>query len=69
MIRYMKNMDFAAIETRCGLKMKAPHTIIDKWPTRLKLQPDQQGAQDEFNVVFSSSHRGMDRYVEWARIT
>ncbi|RDW81293.1 uncharacterized protein DSM5745_04850 [Aspergillus mulundensis] len=48
---------------------KEPHTIVDKWPTRLKLQPGQPGAQEEFDRHILRSVRGTLRYVEWQRRT
>lgn len=48
-----------------GLCMKTEHTIIEKWPMRLKLSLPQAGAQDEFDLLQSSGHSGSERYVEW----
>lgn len=51
-----------------GATMKEKHTIIDKWPYRLKLRPGQPGAQDEFDRLLSGETSGKERYVEWKRI-
>ena len=49
-----------------GMRMKKTHTIIGKWPLRLKLRFGQPGAQEEFDILLPSSHSGAERYVEWA---
>ena len=61
----MIRFDFMKIEELFGVTMKEPHTIIDKWPMRLKLRPGQAGAQEEFDVLLSSGHTGTERYVAW----
>ncbi|KAK6392117.1 hypothetical protein LTR65_003889 [Meristemomyces frigidus] len=66
--RYMELENFRAVEQYLGLRMKDPHTIIDKWPMRLRLQQGQAGAQEEFDLLLSSSHTGNERYVEWKRV-
>jgi hypothetical protein len=48
--------------------IKDSHTIIDKWPLRLKLEHGQPGAQEEFELLQQSEHEGVERYVEWKRI-
>jgi hypothetical protein len=48
--------------------MKETHTIIDKWPYRLKLRPGQPGAQEEFDRCISGGMSGKERYVEWKRV-
>lgn len=49
--------------------MKVEHTIIDKWPYRLKLRPGQAGAQEEFDRYLSGGLSSKERYVEWRRIS
>lgn len=63
----MRKHKFNEIEKSVGMTMKETHTIVDKWPMRLKLQPHQSGAQDEFKTALSSGHSGEERYVEWKR--
>ena len=48
--------------------MKKEHTIVEKWPFRLKLEPDQPGAQEEFDLLLCSGVSGQERYVEWQRV-
>lgn len=50
-----------------GLAIKERHTIIDKWPMRLKLRFGQAGAQEEFEVLQASSLTGCERYMEWKK--
>ncbi|RYP05429.1 hypothetical protein DL765_009845 [Monosporascus sp. GIB2] len=44
--------------------MKDPHTIIEKWPTRLKKQPKAEGAREKFKTLLASSFSGCEKYVE-----
>ncbi|KAF2277188.1 uncharacterized protein EI97DRAFT_449912 [Westerdykella ornata] len=66
--RYMEIHRFKEAEKLFGLKMKEPHTIIEPWPTRLKLRHGERGWEDEFKIRHSSAHFGCERYVEWKRI-
>lgn len=66
--RYMERLEFKKIEQYFNVRMKDPHTIIEKWPMRLKLRPGQAGAQEEFDLLLSSAHTGIERYVEWKRV-
>lgn len=47
------------------MAMKGHNTIVDPWPTRLKLYPGQPGAQEEFDNALASPFSGVERYVEW----
>lgn len=51
-----------------GVVAKTRHTIIDEWPMRLKKQPREEGAKEEFIQRLGSGHTGMARYMEWQRI-
>jgi hypothetical protein len=48
--------------------VKEKHTVIEKWPFRLKLQPGQPGAQEEFDRLLAGGVAGKERYVEWKKI-
>lgn len=50
------------------MEMKDHHTIVEKWPLRLKLEPGQPGAEEELKVSLASGHTHVERYVEWARV-
>jgi len=64
----MHHEDFEGMQPRFGLTVKAEHSVIEKWPTRLKLSLPQPGAQEEFDVLLASGHGGNERYVEWSRV-
>jgi hypothetical protein len=61
----MKNADFDSLGLHCGLELKDPHTIVEKWPLRLRANPGDPDAQNEFNMLQASMHSGCERYVEW----
>ena len=50
-----------------NLNLKGVNTITPKWPHRLKLQPNDQGAMFEFNLLMTSGHTGLKRYAEWQK--
>jgi len=66
--RYSRHRDFDRISADLGVAEKESNTIVEKWPMRLKLQPGQEDAQEEFNVMLGSNFSGMERYVEWKRV-
>ncbi|KAM0712890.1 hypothetical protein Q7P35_000340 [Cladosporium inversicolor] len=47
-----------------GVKIKDYHTIVEKWSTRPKLQPDSPGADAELAKVWGAFPNYMERYVE-----
>ncbi|KAJ0168197.1 hypothetical protein CTA2_8707 [Colletotrichum tanaceti] len=51
-----------------GAAMKREHTVIEKWPFRLKLQPGQPGAQAEFNRLIGGGVSSKEFYLEWKRV-
>ncbi|KAJ5674950.1 uncharacterized protein N7477_004884 [Penicillium maclennaniae] len=65
--RFLKDHEFREAGEASGEMMKEPHTIIEEWPSRLKLRPDQSGAQDEFDRRLREGVSGKERYVEWKR--
>ncbi|KAK7946009.1 uncharacterized protein PG986_010330 [Apiospora aurea] len=46
--RYMRGLCVAPMLSTVGTEMKAEHTVVEKWPMRLKKRPGQDGAQEEF---------------------
>ena len=50
------------------VEMKKSNTVIEKWPTQLKLQLGQKGAEDEFRLNLGSSFTNIERYVEWRKV-
>lgn len=61
----MREESFTEIERYLGMTMKQSHTIVEKFPMRLKLRLGQAGAKEEFENLLASSHSGAERYVEW----
>ena len=51
-----------------GTVMKQSHTIVEKWPFRMKLQPGQPVTQAEFDQCLAIGVTGKERYIEWKRI-
>lgn len=51
-----------------GAAMKEEHSIIEKWPYRLKLRPGLRGAQEEFDRRLRDGVSGKERYIEWKRV-
>jgi hypothetical protein len=63
----MQFCDFGQISNDLGMRMKAHNTIIEKWPTQLKLRKGQKGAEEEFRLNLGSNLTNIERYVEWTR--
>jgi len=61
----MEWIDFKAVQRDSGMVMKTKHTVIEEWPTALKLRPGQPGALEEFHLLLSSGGTSSNRYVEW----
>ncbi|KAF5026431.1 hypothetical protein F66182_1496 [Fusarium sp. NRRL 66182] len=51
-----------------GVAMKEKHTIVEKWPFRLTLEPGQKEAKEEFDLMMRGGASGKERYMEWKRI-
>ncbi|KAJ5761103.1 hypothetical protein N7520_008259 [Penicillium odoratum] len=66
--RFMKYYKFKEASEFFEVTMKNEHTIIEKWPYKLKLRPGQPGAQDEFDRALTMGVSGKERYVEWKRV-
>ena len=63
--RYTTLHKFSEITADLRVAAKKVNTIVDKCPMELKLRPGQKGAQQEFDILFSSNFTGTERYVEW----
>jgi hypothetical protein len=59
---------FKQISADLKVEMKKVNTIIDKWPTRLKLRPGEKGDKEAFLALLGSTFIGTERYVEWRRV-
>ena len=64
----MKDFEFSELAQFIGAATKDRHTVIEKWPFRLKLRPGQPGAQQEFDQLLGGGVSSKERYVEWKRI-
>ncbi|KAL4805432.1 hypothetical protein BDV18DRAFT_140850 [Aspergillus unguis] len=65
--RFMETHKFSTVGQSFNAAMKEPNTIIDRAPFQLKLQPGEEGAQEEFEQRFCDGVSGQERYVEWRR--
>lgn len=65
---YMVKFEFSKAAELAGAAMKDEHTVIEKWPFRLKLQHGQPGAQDEFDRLIARGVSSNERYIEWKRV-
>lgn len=61
--RYSDEKSLPELGMDSGLKIKSEHTVISKWPTRVKYGCTQK----QFDLALRSSHFGPERYVEWYR--
>ncbi|KFY46659.1 hypothetical protein V495_02325 [Pseudogymnoascus sp. VKM F-4514 (FW-929)] len=66
--RYMVLHGFRQISAELKVEVKKVNTIIDKWPTRLKLRPGEKGDKEEFLALLGSTFIGTERFVEWRRV-
>lgn len=65
--RYINLHGFDQISAHLQVVMKDLHTVVEAWPTSLKLRPGQPGAQEEFNNLLGSNFNCTERFVEWKR--
>ncbi|KAM0347333.1 hypothetical protein ACHAPU_004852 [Fusarium lateritium] len=66
--RVAKLFQFSDFPEYVGAAMKEKHTIVEKWPYRLKLGPKQKGAKEEFDQMMRGGASGKERYMEWTRM-
>ncbi|KJX98200.1 hypothetical protein TI39_contig428g00015 [Zymoseptoria brevis] len=65
---YMKEHRFVDAAKKVGMAMRESHTIVEKWPTKLKRDiMDMYAAQEEYQALRASGLRGDERYIEWKR--
>lgn len=65
----MRTHSFREIERAFGVAVKSRHSIVDKWPARLKKAFGAAGSQAEFKAVLASGATGTERYVEWKKVS
>jgi hypothetical protein len=64
----MVRFNFEQVSTDLRVEMKKSNTVVEEWPTRLKLQPGEDGAKEEFRLKLGSNFTNTERYVEWRRV-
>lgn len=64
----MEIQDFEKYAREAGLLMKRKNTIVETWPLRLKAKPGDDGAQEEFDLLLSSTSSITEYYVEWSKV-
>ncbi|KAL2063905.1 hypothetical protein VTL71DRAFT_4399 [Oculimacula yallundae] len=67
--RYMIFYNFKQISADLGVEMKESNTIVEEWPTQLKLKIGEKGAEEEFRLCLGSYSVSIERYVEWSRVS
>ncbi|KAJ5970760.1 uncharacterized protein N7479_000678 [Penicillium vulpinum] len=65
--KYMEIHGFNRVAADLKVVFKSRNTIIEEWPTQLKLQLGQKGAEEEFRNLLGSDFSGLEHYVEWRR--
>ncbi|KAJ5356800.1 hypothetical protein N7517_011409 [Penicillium concentricum] len=66
--KYMEIHRFNRVAADLKVVFKSRNTIIEEWPTQLKLQLKQKGAVEEFRILLGSDFSGLEHYVEWRRV-
>ncbi|KAF5669175.1 hypothetical protein FCIRC_9338 [Fusarium circinatum] len=66
--RFVKKARLLYMPLIAGAEMKDTHTIIEKWPYRLKLDPQSEGGQEEFDRLITNGQTSKELYLEWQRI-
>ncbi|KAJ5150509.1 uncharacterized protein N7500_010698 [Penicillium coprophilum] len=65
--KYMQVHKFTRVAADLKVDFKKRNTIVEEWPTQLKLQLKQKGAVEEFRTLLGSNFSGLEHYVEWRR--
>ncbi|KAF4958968.1 hypothetical protein FGADI_2047 [Fusarium gaditjirri] len=66
--RVANDLELPSFPDWAGAMMKEKHTIIEKWPHRLKLRPGQPGGKEEFDLLMEGGSSGKELYLEWMRV-
>jgi hypothetical protein len=59
---------FEQISADLRVEIKQSNTVVEKWPTKLKLHLGQEGAEEEFRLNLGAKFTNIERYVEWRRV-
>jgi hypothetical protein len=60
--------EFEQICIDMQVQMKKRNTVVEMWPTQLKLSEEQAGAIEEFRCKLGSNVTNVECYIEWRRI-
>ncbi|KAF0638218.1 hypothetical protein FPSE5266_00605 [Fusarium pseudograminearum] len=63
-----KTFNFSDFPQYMGVAIKEKHTIVEKWPHRLKRKPHQRGAKEDFDLSMRGGASGKELYLEWKRV-
>ena len=64
---YVRGTNMEEEARKAGVRMREPGTVIEAWLLRVKKEPGEEGAKEEFKRGMESNHSGGERYVEWVR--
>ncbi|KAF5234485.1 hypothetical protein FAUST_7573 [Fusarium austroamericanum] len=64
-----KTFNFSDFPQYMGVTIKEKHTIVEKWPYRLKRKPHQRGAKEDFDLSMRGGTSGKELYLEWKRVS
>ncbi|KAF4594736.1 hypothetical protein GQ602_000349 [Ophiocordyceps camponoti-floridani] len=65
--KYAELCRFDSVAAENGVEMKTDNTIVDKWPTRFKIQPGEEAKFEEFRLCLAAGFNHLERCVEWKR--
>ncbi|KAL6789236.1 hypothetical protein J3E68DRAFT_444094 [Trichoderma sp. SZMC 28012] len=65
--RFMKVYWPSDLARLCNVATKEEHTVIEKWPFRMKLPYEHPGAMEEFDRLVDEVVWAKERFVEWRR--
>ncbi|KAL5584374.1 hypothetical protein FOVSG1_013763 [Fusarium oxysporum f. sp. vasinfectum] len=65
--RFVKKTRLAFMPLMAGAAIKDKHTIIEKWPYRLKLDPEQERGKEELYRLITNGVTSRELYLEWKR--
>ena len=58
---YMRTMDFEACARDAGVRMRKRNRVVEMWPMRVKKEPGEEGAKEDFERVMASRSTGTGR--------
>jgi hypothetical protein len=64
----MQLQKFHTAADEVGLMMKKRNTVVEPWPLRLTLTPEDTAAKEGFDLLLSPCSSGVEHYVEWLKM-